>query len=319
MDLRHFIPVILFVSTPVFAQDSTYVRNIDDKLSVQVFALNTSNDFVFDYANDGLQVNLIPNQKTTINIGVQYDIVSFSYGFAPQIFADNRDNKGSKMMSFATALYPGRLMQKLEFFYQRGMTLEDANNTAAAIYLPKLKSMKIGGSTSYVLNRNFSFRAVTLQNAKQLCSQGSFAPGLSYYYTNLDGRGEPLLGSRAYFIDVAAEMAYHYNWVIGRNFLLASGISLGGGVSWTVDDGNRYTAAMYTGGLMLAPGYNAERWFAGAQIRVHYNGHDSESAVTVGDAVGYTTAFVGYRFDAPTLLEQQKNKIKDKIKNKIKS
>jgi hypothetical protein len=56
MDLRHFIPVILFVSTPVFAQDSTYVRNIDDKLSVQVFALNTSNDFVFDYANDGLQV-----------------------------------------------------------------------------------------------------------------------------------------------------------------------------------------------------------------------------------------------------------------------
>jgi|JI10StandDraft_1071094.scaffolds.fasta_scaffold293247_2 hypothetical protein len=134
MDLRHFIPVILFVSTPVFAQDSTYVRNIDDKLSVQVFALNTSNDFVFDYANDGLQVNLIPNQKTTINIGVQYDIVSFSYGFAPQIFAD-----------------------------------------------------------------------------------------------------------------------------------------------------------------------------------------DSESAVTVGDAVGYTTAFVGYRFDAPTLLEQQKNKIKDKIKNKIKS
>jgi len=314
MDLKQFIPAILFAAVPVFAQDSTYVRNIEDKLSVQVFALNTSNDFVFDYVDDGLQVNLIPNQKTTINIGVQYDIIAFSFGFAPAIFADNRDNKGSKMMSFATALYPGRFMQKLEFFYQRGMTLEDANNTAAFIYLPKLKSLKIGGSTSYVLNRNFSFRAVTLQNAKQLRSQGSFAPGLSYYYTNLDGRHEPLLNSRAYFIDVAAEMAYHYNWVFGKNFLLASGISLGGGVSWTVDDGSRYTAAMYTAGLMLAPGYNAERWFAGAQIRVHYNGHESESAVTVGDAVGYTTAFVGYRFDAPTFLEQQKDKIKNKIK-----
>lgn len=314
MDLKKFIPVILLAGAPVLAQDSTYVRNISDKLSVQVFALNTSNDFVFDYTDEDTQVNLIPNQKTTINIGVQYDIVAFSFGFAPAIFADNRDNKGSKMMSFGTTFYPGRFMQKLEFFYQRGMTLENASNTAAFIYLPKLKSMKIGGSTSYVLNRNFSFRAVTLQNARQLRSQGSFAPGLSYYYTNLDGRHEPLLGSRAYFIDLTAEMAYHYNWVIGRNFLLASGISVGGGVSWTVDDGNKYTAASYTGGLMLAPGYNAERWFAGAQIRVHYNGHESESDVTVGDAVGYTTAFVGYRFDAPTFLEQQKDKIKSKIK-----
>jgi hypothetical protein len=314
MDLTKFIPAILLASAPVLAQDSTYVHNFEDKLSVQLFALNTSNDFAFNYANDGLQVNLIPNQKTTLNIGVQYDIVAFSFGFAPSFFADNRDNKGSKMFSFATTTFPKRFVQKLEFFYQRGMTLENANNTAAFVYLPKLKSMKIGGSTSYVLNRNFSFRAVTLQNAKQLRSQGSFAPGLSYYYTNLDGRHEPQLGSRAYFIDLAAEMAYHYNWVIGGNFLLASGISLGGGISWTVDDGNRYTAAMYTGGLMFAPGYNAERWFAGAQIRVHYNGHESESNVTVGDAVGYTTAFVGYRFEAPTFLQQQKDKIKNKIK-----
>jgi len=147
-----------------------------------------------------------------------------------------------------------------------------------------------------------------------LRSQGSFAPGISYYYTSLDGRKEPLLNGRAYFIDVAAEASYYYNWVIGKRLLVASGATLGAGVSWTIDEENRYTAAMYKAGLLFAPGYNAERWFGGLQLRVNYSGHESQAAVEVGDAVAYATAFVGYRFDAPAFLEKQKNKIKNKIK-----
>lgn len=305
--------IALFFSAPVFAQDSTYVQTINDKLSLQIFALNASNEFSVNYLNEGLQVDIVPNQKTTLNLGFQYDIASFSVGFAPSFFAENRDNRDSKMLSFSTAFYPGRFMQWGELYYQRGMSLEIAR-TDISRYMPQLKSLKIGGSTSFVLNRNFSFRAVTLQNARQLRSQGSFVPGISYYYTALDGRDEPDLGERTTFIDIAAEGSYYYNWVIGKHFLLASGIGLGFGVNWTDDADSKYTAALYKAHLMLAPGYNSERWFGGLQMRANYTGHESQTQVEIGDAVGYATAFIGYRFDAPPLLERQKNRFKNKIK-----
>lgn len=307
------IAIIALFSAPVFAQDSTYVKYFNDKLSVQLFALNASNEFNVNYVDDDLIINIVPNQKTTLNIGIQYDIASFSFGFAPSFFAENRDNKGSKMLSFSSAFYPGRFMQFMEFYYQRGMTLE-SESPDVSLYLPRLKSMKLGGITSYLFNRHFSYRAVALQNARQLRSQGSFAPGISYYYTSLDGREEPNLGDRDYFIDVAVEAAYYYNWVIGRHFLLASGASIGTGVSWTVEEENNYTSGLYKASLMLAPGYNSERWFGGAQLRVHYSGHETDANVEIGDAIGYISGFIGYRFDAPQFLQKQRDRIKNILK-----
>lgn len=312
MGVRSAVISILFPMA-AFAQDTTYVRTINDKLSVQLFALNASNEFSVNYVNDGFSVDIVPNQKTTLNIGVQYDIASFSVGFAPSFFAENRDNDDSKMLSFSSAFYPGRFMQFAEVYYQRGMTLE-SQELGASIYMPNLKSIKIGGSTSFVCNRNFSFRAITLQNARQLRSQGSFVPGISYYYTSLDGRDEPELDGRTIFIDIAAQASYYYNWVIGKHLLMASGIGLGIGVNFTNDTDNDYTAALYKSHLMIAPGYNAERWFGGVQMRVHYGGHESESAVEIGDAIGYLTGYIGYRFDAPPFLRRQKERIKNTLK-----
>jgi len=307
------IVIIALLSAPVFAQDSTYVRHFKDKLSVQMFALNTYNRFNVYYINENLRVDIIPNQKTTLNIGMQYDIASFSFGFAPSFFARNRDNQDSKILSFSTVVYPGRFMQVMEFYYQKGMSL--VNETPyVSIYLPQFRSIKIGGSTSFLFNRHFSYRAVSLQNAKQLRSQGSFSPGIFYYYTSLDGRKDPSLGSRSNFLDVAAEMAYYYNWVIAKDFLLASGTSIGAGVSWADDGDDSYTASLYKASFMLAPGYNSERWFGGAQFRIHAGGHESKSTVEISDTIGYVTAFIGYRFDAPPFLERQKYRIKNKLK-----
>lgn len=307
--------VISLVTATAFAQDSTYVKHINDKLSVQIFALNTSNDFMLDYKEEKFRIAIVPNQKTTLNVGVQYDIVSFSFGYAPSFFANNQDNKGSKMLAFSSSFYPGRFMQQLELYYQRGMMLRDADQNLDLLYLPQLKSLKMGGSTWYMLNRNFSFRAITLQNAKQLRSAGTFAPGISYYYTQLDGRDEPDLGDRSYFIDIAAEIAYYYNWVIGDNFLLAGGLSLGLGSNWTTGDGT-YNALLSKAGFLLAPGFNSERWFGGAQFRYQYGNHESEAKVDIGDGVGYVSAYVGYRFDAPQFLQTQRNRVYNLIQGK---
>lgn len=303
---------ILSVSLSSFAQDSTYVRRYDDQIALRFFVLNTSVDYRLHYSAENLDVNIVPNHKTTINAGIQYDIVSFSYGFAPSFFADNKDNKDSKMMSFATDIFPGRFMQHLELHYQKGMSIENPD-TGTGQYFPRFKSIIVSGQTAYLLNPKYSVGAVSLQNAKQVKSAGTFAPGISYQFTRLEAKDEPEIGGHIRMVDIAAEASYYYTWVVAKDFQFSASATLGIGGSWTKDD-KTYSSVLYKSGLMLAPGYNSDRFFAGAMIWANANGRDAQSSVTLADVTGYATAFVGYRFDAPEKLRQGKDKLKNKLK-----
>jgi len=275
-------------------------------LSAQAFSMTTINNFTLFYAADNKTVDVVPNSRTTIGGAVQYGFVSLSLGFTPLFFADNKDNKDSKINSFSLNFFPGRVMQHFDAIYQKGMSLESGD---VSIYLPELKSLKIGGSTSYMCNPDFSFKATAFQNAKQLKSAGTFAPTLSYYYTELNGRKVEDIGEKVYFIDVAVAPAYYYNWVIAKNFLLSGGASLGAGFTTTVDD-DTSTSFLLNGSLHLAPGFNGERWFGGLNMRMQFFDHGSGSDVQMNDAVGYGTVFIGYRFDAPGFLERERKKLK---------
>jgi hypothetical protein len=312
MGIKHFI-IAFFMAGGCVAQtdilQDAYYEEFKGKLSVQAFTLSTTNNFSLFYAAENLTVDVVPNSHTTIGAAAQYDFISLSFGFAPKFFTDNKDNQDSKMTSFTLSLFPGRVMQHFDFIYQKGMSLESGD---VNVYLPELKSLKIGGSTSYMFNPNFSFKATAFQNAKQLKSAGTFAPTLSYYYTELNSKKVPDMGGKIYFVDVALAPAYYYNWVIAKNFLLSGGASLGAGFTTTVDDSTS-TSFLVNGSLHLAPGYNGERWFGGLNTRVLFFNHGTSSNVQMNDAVGYATFFVGYRFDAPGVLEREKNKIESKL------
>lgn len=315
--MKSWFPILAAVTSPCFAQQDSiapYHREIQNKISTQIFVLNTSNDFVIDYRDENLEVEVIPNNKTTLNIGFQYDIISFSLGFAPRFFADNRDNEGSKMTSFSFELTPGQWMQRFDYYNQKGMTLQAEG--VPGQYFKNLESVKIGGMTNYFLNDKFSYRAVGLQNVRQLRSAGSFSGGLTYYYTSLSGNDEPGLEGKAKFYDIAFTPAYHYNWVIGKHVNLAGGISIGAGINFTDDDGDKMTSALYTSSLLLAPGYNSDRWFFGAHVRANFSDRQAGKGVTVGDNLVYATAFIGYRFDAPEFLTDKTQQIKSKFQKK---
>lgn len=315
MDIKQFTIAAVLASGICTAQpDSTataYYKVFDNNLAVQAFVLNTANSFSLYYTQEQMVVELTPDAKTTLGVAVQYDIISFSFGFAPNFFKDNKDNnRESKMTSFSFNFFPGQWMQHLDLYYQKGITLE---SEGAQLYLPNLKTIKIGGSTAYFFNKNFSFNATAFQNAKQLKSAGSLAPTLSYYYTEFNGKKQDGFGSNAYFINVALAPAYYYNWVIAKNFMLTSGGSLGAGFTTTVDDGTN-TSLLINGSLQLSPGYSGERFFCGMNIRALFFSHKIESDIAMGDAIGYTTLFAGYRFDPPGVLERQRKKIEERIK-----
>jgi hypothetical protein len=304
---------VLFTGSGCFAQTDSlsnpYIQKFPDKISTQLFVLNTSNDFTLDYKNEGITIDVEPNRKTTMGIAVQYDIIFFSLGFAPKFFSDNKDNKDSKMTSFGFSLFPKQWLIHFDYIYQKGMTLktEEAN-----VYLPGLKSKKLGGSVAYVFNKNFSVNALAFQSERQLKSAGTFMTGLSCYYTELKGDAADNIEGKTYFVDVALSPGYSYNWVIAKKFLVAGGISIGAGFTKTVDEDVDSTTVLTQATINLSLGYNSETFYGGVLSKGIASTHNTNNNVTMGDNISYVTAFFGYRFDAPGVVTKEKNKIKNK-------
>ncbi|WP_164879155.1 DUF4421 family protein [Flavobacterium cerinum] len=305
------ISFLLLFGGSCFAQTDSisnlYHKKYDDKISVQVFALNTSNSFTIQYAKEKLDVEMLPNLKTTFNLGVQYDIIAFSFGFASEILAENKDNKGAKMRTFSFTALPGRWMQRVDYYYQKGITLKSPENS---VYFQRLKTLKLGGNTSYFFNKRFSYAATSFQNAKQLKSAGTFAAMLSYYYTEINGENEPDIGENSYFFNVALSPTYYYNWVIGKNFLVSGGFSFGAGATVNTSEHKSSTIAMVQASSLVSLGYNSDRFYGGINNKILVSSHEETSNVTIDDTMNYSTIFVGYRFDAPSFLEREKQRIK---------
>lgn len=302
---------MLFSGGGCFAQSdslsTTYIQKFPDKISAQLFTLNTYNNFSIDYENEGITIDLSPNRKTTLGVAVQYDILFFSVGFAPKFFTDNKDNRDSKMTSFSLSLFPGQWAQYFDYIYQKGMTLD---TDGGSLYLSTMKTMKLGGSTSYIFNKNYSVNAISFQSERQLKSAGSFIPALSYYYTSLGGDASEGIEGKIYFIDVALSPGYNYNWVIAKKFLIAGGFSLGAGFTKTVDEEVNTVTFLSTASISLSLGYNSDTFYGGVLSKGIASNHTASSNATMSDAVSYVTAFFGYRFDAPGFLTKEKNKIK---------
>jgi len=316
LGIKGFIGVILLTGSGCFAQTDSitnaYIQKFPDKLSVQLFTLNTSNQFTLDYEEIGTTINMVPNERRTLGVSVQYDFISFNLGFAPKFFAENKDNRDSKMTSFGLNLFLGKWMQHFDLYYQKGISLEV--DDYESVYLSGLKTIKFGGSTSYVFNDNFSFRALAFQNERQLKSTGSFAPSLSYYYTEFNGKKEPQLGGKSYFLDVALSPAYNYNWVVAKNILIAGGLSVGAGVTYTRDGSISDTDFLTQAGLTLSLGYNSDTFYGGVYAKVLASNHNADTAVNMNDTIAYGTVFFGYRFDPPRFLKEKTEEIKEKIK-----
>lgn len=314
--MRSWFPILALVSGSCFAQQDSitpYFREFKDKISARVFLLKNSNDFMI--RSDGQNAEFVPNFKSTLNIGIQYDIVSFSFGYAPRILAENRNNDGSAMRTFSLDFFPGKWVQRLEYHDQKGMTLRP-DGFLSGVYLRNFRSVRVGGSTSYFFNSNFSYQAMALQNVQQLRSAGSLSLGLNYHYTGLIGEKEPEVGTNTRFYDLSLAPGYHYNWIIDEHFNVAGGISLGYGINVTNDAGHTTVSSLYTSSLMLAPGYNSDRWFYGFGFRAYYADRKIGNNVSVGDTMSYLTLFLGYRFDAPGFLTSRTQKLKDSLKKK---
>lgn len=306
MVVIRYILVLIFLSLNVYSQNdslrNTYYKEFNDKISVQLFGLSTSNSFNINYKDENFNVDLIPNQRNTIGLSAKYNFLSLSFGFAPHFFAENKDNKGSKMFSFNTDFILKRFVQHFYFYYQKGIYGNSSDNIE--FYFENLKTIKVGGGTSYLFNKDFSYNALNFQNAQQTKSVGTLATTLNYYYTLLDGRKEANLDGKFSSFNFSIGPTYIYNWIIFKKFVIAPEIYLGYGGSRYKDDEEKDWVAFYEGNLSFTIGYNSDTFYTGLKSKTILLNYNAENNINLGDKITYLNIFLGYRFDAPKFLKK---------------
>ena len=167
-----------------FAQeDSTHVQRFkpfNDNITTRLSINSTSNSFVLNDVANNRAYDIVPNDRERIDLAISYRSISFSLGFAPDFLATNKDNSNSKLYNLNFRAFHKQWTQSFDLYSQKGFYLKTGESS---IILPEMKTFKIGGQTSYILNKDFSFRAIAAQSEWQQKSAGSLVPTVSLYYT----------------------------------------------------------------------------------------------------------------------------------------
>lgn len=298
----HQLVTLIFVTIGVFGfsqRDSTYVREFPEKFTIRLGVQNTSNSFYFLNNETDEQIALFPNDKTYLGASFLFRSVELDLGYAPNFFSENKDNKGSKLLTLNFRMFLGQWMQTLDFYQQKGFFLDDLQDFTITSF-PDARTLKIGGTTSYIFNRNFSFRAIGFQNEWQKKSAGSFIPSFSLYYTkfNIENTGlGNITGSKAYNVSVGP--GYYYNWVIKKHFLISAGLTGGIGLNYTESLDKSSTSVLLHTTLRIALGYNSEHFFTGINLSAQFTEYDTAGNSIVQDDISFAEVYLGYRFKAP--------------------
>lgn len=294
-----------------FAQNDTlrnpYFKSYDDKVTAGFYYLDTSNNFQIGFDSDGQKkyVALNPNRREQLGVSVSYKFVDISFGFAPKFFSENKDNSNSKLFSFNTRFYLKKWMQSFTFIHQKGFY---AGEEKVQVAFPHMRTTKIGGSTSYIFNDNFSYKTLVNQNEWQTKSSGSFIPTFSFYYTNINLKDTPDSSNGEFYVFSIAP-SYFYNFVISDRVLIGTGIAVGAGIS-TID---KVTSGLAEIDFNLKLAYNRDRFFGFVSLNTTNFLQGGDAEARLNDNISTLKLSLGYRFDPPKKVKEVYDKINQKI------
>ena len=274
-----------------------YIKNFNDKISSRLSLTNTYNEF--NFSNNSFEYKLEPNKTDYLGVSVLFRSVELDFGFAPNFLKLNADNSNSKLFNLNFRFFLNQWMQTIDLYKQKGFStvINDIK-----IDLSETTTFKVGGSTSYIFNRNFSFRAIGYQNEWQKKSAGSFIPKLYYYYTKFEVADLGIKENYSFY-DIAIAPSYYYNFVFQENFYISLGLSVGIGINHNElnyelsSESNTY--ALYELGSRIALGYNSDTFFTGINSNVLFLKHHADSANKIEDKITFLEFYLGYRFKAP--------------------
>ncbi|WP_339840505.1 DUF4421 family protein [uncultured Maribacter sp.] len=295
------IKIVLFfsmlcISQLANAQDSAYKEAFPDKITFRLSLQSTSNNFTLRDKITRAKTEFIPNDKSYLGLSVLFRFLEVDFGYAPNFLSENKDNEDSKLITFNIRTFFGQFMQTVDFYKQKGFFIRTQDLT---LPIDDLKTIKIGGTSSYIFNRDFSFRAIGFQNEWQKESAGSFIPGISYYYTKFKLEDPVLENQLEHSFKLAVGPGYYYNWVFDENFLISAGGTGGLGFNLSKSHGETSLTGLAQLIFRMTGGYNSESFFSGVNINTQLLTHTSADNLILDDSISFLEFYIGYRFDAP--------------------
>jgi len=281
-------------------KENAYIEKYDDFLSTRFSVNNGFQSFNVDGGNT--QFTLSPNQQIKSTLTIMFRFIEIDLGYTPTFLKFNRDDDiRGKTKSFAigTRFYHKKWMQNLQYMTNKGYYVDGSEiGLDQNILFSDLKVVKIGGSTSYIFNPNYSFRAIYTQSEWQKKSAGSLVPSISYYFTKITDNNS---GTDHNF-DIAIGPGYFYNLVLDERFLVSGGVSGGIGynsIKSSYDDGRpdeKNDGISWQAQYRIAVGYNTNRFYSGANFNFNSFYHNSGPGINLEDQQHYLEFYIGYRF-----------------------
>jgi len=304
-----------------YSETTEYIEKFTNRITTNLFYINTFNSYVFKDRQSDLSFELEPNKQNRIGANIAYDFLSFSFSFAPDFMVENKDNEDSKLFNIDFRMFFGKWMQQIYYNKEKGFYLKQSNsfgpNFDIDVYLPRTSSYKMGGSTSYVLNDNFSYRSIYNQTERQLKSTGSFIPGIYYYYSKIKLRADnetESVRNDLKSLDLVLNLNYFYNFVPTDNLLLSAGGGGGIGLNHSSSDDEDLTSLLTELNFSLALNYDAGNFFLGSHFNYLILNHNTDRSTYTEDAIPRFQLYAGYRFKASSKMVNKTDEIKDKIK-----
>ncbi|MBV8327137.1 DUF4421 family protein [Chryseobacterium sp.] len=325
--------VFLFIFQRGYAQiDSARIISYADRLMVRVNLDTNIEGFVFSQGTlpDARKTVLTINNKATTSLSFDYKLFSVTLSMTPRfISGGNKDEqKGhSSYTDFSFRLFPKRFIQSVYYKNVRGFYVDNMKDLVPGweegrdpyIRFPGLQVQSYGGTTSYILNKNFSAKSIYTQGEWQKHSGGSWIPSVDYDLTifkNTDNDN----ANKAVQYKIGGNMGYFYNWVIGKKVNIAPYLALGLGAKFAsyrnvLGDGKKentqYLTIRTEGGLHA--GYNTDRFLFGGKINFNASAYNQKKDQTIENNYIYGLLYIGYRFAPPKVVKKTYDKIEKTI------
>ncbi len=301
-------------------KQNEYKQSYDEDIKLRLGYSNSFNSFRIISPENNLDFVLSPNQRLRTTLTVMYKFIDFDIGYTPSFIRANKDDdiKGkTKFVNFGTRLYLGKWMQTFQYSMTRGFYVDKADlGIAENVLFPDFTVSRIGGSTSYIFNPDFSFRAIISQSEWQKKSAGTFVPTATYRYTQITNN-DP---ATDHTFEIAIGPGYYYNWIIAKRLLVSGGVYAGLGYNYTktvysdgTPDGS-VDGLLVQAQLRITLGYNSENFYGGLTSSAESFGYDSDSRVQVQDMQQFFEIYIGYRFTAPKKIRDLMYKAEQLLK-----
>ncbi|WP_300691792.1 DUF4421 family protein [Chryseobacterium sp.] len=335
MSIPKAIFVLLFLSFAFRTKaqsDTANIKSYAEQVMIRVNLDTNIESYTFSEGEykDAEKTVFSINNKVKTSLSVDYKIISATLSFAPKFLQGNDSEalKGSSSYTdFSFRLFPKRFIQTFYYKNVRGFYLENMKDLFPQwqegrdpyLQFPDLRVQSFGGSTSYILNKNFSAKSIYTQGEWQKNSSGSWIPFLDYDLTIFRNKTEGI-NSKEFQYKIGGNIGYFYNWVLGKNVNILPFLAMGLGGKFSsyrnienggVKENAQYLTIRMEGGLHI--GYNTDRFLFGGKMNFSAYAYDQKKNQTVENSNLYGLLYIGYRFAPPKVVKNTYDKIQKKI------